>query len=194
MAAKAEIEPGNRERKKVQGINISMAYRKSILLLVDMILINTAALAALLLRFDLSIPKEYMQIYLQNGIFTTAVMIITFYIFDLYQSVWSYASLDELSYVVGSSITGITVLFLVYNYILSVKFPLSIACIIISAILLVAPMMFVGFTALSVEISMKRFAPYLSAHSATFIVPKTLFLMASAGQFSISGTCLWAAA
>ena len=123
MAAKAEIEPGNRERKKVQGINISMAYRKSILLLVDMILINTAALAALLLRFDLSIPKEYMQIYLQNGIFTTAVMIITFYIFDLYQSVWSYASLDELSYVVGSSITGITVLFLVYNYILSVKFP-----------------------------------------------------------------------
>ncbi|NLK90955.1 MAG: hypothetical protein GX274_05175, partial [Clostridiales bacterium] len=112
MAAKAEIEPGNRERKKVQGINISMAYRKSILLLVDMILINTAALAALLLRFDLSIPKEYMQIYLQNGIFTTAVMIITFYIFDLYQSVWSYASLDELSYVVGSSITGITVLFL----------------------------------------------------------------------------------
>lgn len=123
MAAKAEIEPGNREIKKVQGINISMAYRKLILLLVDMILINTAALAALLLRFDLSIPKEYMQIYLQNGIFTTAVMIITFYIFDLYRSVWSYASLDELSYVVGSSITGITVLFLVYNYILSVKFP-----------------------------------------------------------------------
>ncbi len=123
MASSAEVEPGSRERKKVQGINVSMAYRKLILLLVDIILINMAALTALLLRFDLSIPKEYMQTYLQNGIFTTAVMIITFYIFDLYRSVWSYAGLDELGYVVGSSMAGSTVLFLAYNYILSVKFP-----------------------------------------------------------------------
>ena len=54
----------------------------------------------------------------------------------------------------------------------------------------VAPITFVGFTALSVDIRIKRFAPYLSATLAVFKVPKTLFFTASFGESSISGTCL----
>ena len=42
--------------------------------------------------------------------------------------------------------------------------------IIISQILFVAPITFVGFTALSVDIRIKRFAPYLSATLAVFKV------------------------
>jgi FlaA1/EpsC-like NDP-sugar epimerase len=125
MTADTNTEPGNRERKKLRGINLSIAYRKLTLLLIDIVLINIAGLAALLLRFDFSIPREYMQIYLQTGVFTTTVMIIIFYVFDLYQSVWCYAGLDELIYVVTSSTAGSTILFLVYNYILDIRFPRS---------------------------------------------------------------------
>ena len=67
---------------------------------------------------------------------------------------------------------------------------LSIACIIISHILFEAPITFVGLTALSVEINTNLSAPYLCAHSATFNVPITLFLIASSGLRSIRGTCL----
>ena len=45
---------------------------------------------------------------------------------------------------------------------------LVVGSIIISHIRLLAPIMLVGFTALSVEISANFFAPYLSAHCAVF--------------------------
>ena len=67
-------------------------------------------------------------------------------------------------------------------------------CTIISQIRFVAPIMFVGFTALSVEINTNRFAPCLSAACTVLSVPNTLFLIASFGDTSISGTCLCAAA
>ena len=75
-----------------------------------------------------------------------------------------------------------------------VLLPLFIPWITISASLLEAPMILVGFTALSVEIRTNLLLPYLSAHSATFKVPNTLFFIASIGLCSIKGTCLWAAA
>ena len=65
---------------------------------------------------------------------------------------------------------------------------------IISQIRFEAPMMFVGFTALSVEIMTKRSVPYIAAAMAVLKVPNTLFLMASHGLSSIRGTCLCAAA
>lgn len=63
-------------------------------------------------------------------------------------------------------------------------------CTVNSAILLVAPMMLLGFTALSVEIIKKRSAPKSMAVSATVRVPRTLFRIASLQLDSIMGTCL----
>ena len=63
-----------------------------------------------------------------------------------------------------------------------------------SQIRLEAPMILVGRTALSVEISTIFSALKRSAAFATRYVPSTLFLIASLGLSSISGTCLWAAA
>ena len=67
-------------------------------------------------------------------------------------------------------------------------------CTISSVMRLVAPITLVGLTALSVDSCTYCFTPYLSAQSATFSVPPTLFFTASAGLSSISGTCLCAAA
>ena len=76
----------------------------------------------------------------------------------------------------------------------SVLLSLFFACTIISHNLFVAPIILVGFTALSVEININLFTPYFSAQLATLYVPNTLFLIASNGLVSISGTCLCAAA
>ncbi len=76
----------------------------------------------------------------------------------------------------------------------SVWLLLSIVWIIISAMRLVAPITLVGLTALSDEMSTKLFAPYSSAHRATFNVPNTLFFTASRTFDSKRGTCLCAAA
>ena len=76
----------------------------------------------------------------------------------------------------------------------SVLLTLFLACTIISQTLLLAPIMFVGFTALSVEINTNFSTPYSSAQFTTLYVPNTLLCIASNGLFSISGTCLCAAA
>src|SRR5437868_2433924 len=55
------------------------------------------------------------------------------------------------------------------------------ACTYISARRLVAPMTLVGLMALSVEIRMKRSTPNSRARSASWAVPRLLFLMASPG-------------
>ena len=52
----------------------------------------------------------------------------------------------------------------------------------------------VGRTALSVEMSTRCSTPNSAASSATFRVPRTLLVTASAMFASISGTCLCAAA
>ena len=67
-------------------------------------------------------------------------------------------------------------------------------CMSISVMRLVAPITLVGFTALSVDISTSRFTPCSEADISRLRVPNTLFFMASAGEVSMAGTCLWAAA
>ncbi len=60
----------------------------------------------------------------------------------------------------------------------------------ISATRLQAPITLVGFTALSVEIITNERTPYSSARSARWNVASAVFLTASPGLASISGTCL----
>ncbi|QUH19072.1 nucleoside-diphosphate sugar epimerase/dehydratase [Alkaliphilus sp. B6464] len=125
MTTGVEIELSQKKKKRSKRVNLSIVHRKLILLLTDIILINISGLTALLLRFDFSIPSEFLQTYLEYWILTTFIMIITFYGFNLYQSVWRYASLDELVYVVFSSVVGSAALFFMYNFILNIKFPRS---------------------------------------------------------------------
>ena len=65
---------------------------------------------------------------------------------------------------------------------------------ITSASPLVAPMIEVGRTALSVEINTRCVTSNSTDASTTFRVPSTLFVIASTTFSSISGTCLCAAA
>ena len=69
-----------------------------------------------------------------------------------------------------------------------------IAIIASSAARLVLPMTETGFTALSVEISTKRFTANSDESAASFLVASVLLRSPSCGFISTIGTCLYAAA
>ena len=93
-----------------------IAYKKSILILIDLILINLSYLLAVYLRYDYGNFKEYF--YEEKGIFIliTFAYLIVFYLFKLYESLWSYASIDEFLMVIGACLVGNLIVFLGSNF------------------------------------------------------------------------------
>ena len=85
--------------------------RKLVLLIVDIILINVSAYLTLNLRFDFDIPTTYIGIYEENMIRYTAVVIVTYYVFKAYKSLWRYASIEELIAIGFASVISMIVLY-----------------------------------------------------------------------------------
>ena len=81
------------------------------LLILDLLAINFSALAALLVRFEFSIgaleESEFVLSYLEIAPVYSVVSIILFALFHLYQSLWRYASIDELRYILYSAIAAV---------------------------------------------------------------------------------------
>ncbi len=64
------------------------------LVLYDIVAVNFSYFFGLLIRFDLrysSIPKEYLNAFIKFAPFYTAFVIIIFYVFRLYNSLWRFA-------------------------------------------------------------------------------------------------------
>ena len=93
-----------------------------ILLLMDIVLVNTAFLLSLLLRFEADIDPKYIELYKQNYIVLTLVMIVVFFMFNLYKSLWRYASVREMLQIVTACILGSGILFGV-GYMQNSQFP-----------------------------------------------------------------------
>lgn len=109
----------------IKGFNLNFTYRKSLLLLLDIVLINVASLGAVFLRTDFRIPEAYLYSFQKTCIVTTLVLLIIFRIFNLYKSVWRYASIEEMNNVIFASITGGGILFVLYEHIWNINFPRS---------------------------------------------------------------------
>lgn len=77
------------------------------LLLMDILLVNAAVFAALLIRFEFQmgdvVESGFAQNYLKLAPIHTAVSIGVFALFRLYRSLWEYASIDELRYIILAS-------------------------------------------------------------------------------------------
>lgn len=86
--------------------NLDITKRRLALILLDSLLINLSAIAAILLKFDFYIPPKYIHIYKGYGLMSTLIMLIVYYLFNLYKSLWRYASIDELISVVLASGSG----------------------------------------------------------------------------------------
>ncbi len=96
-----------------------MKNKKVILFLfLDLISISLSYYLALLLRFDLGVASNYFQFYYDNVVTVTIMKLGVFYFFNLYKSLWEYASIDELLEVVFGVIAANTTMlgfFLVTN-------------------------------------------------------------------------------
>lgn len=70
--------------------------RKAFLLVTDILLLNLAIFLALFIRFEGTIQAQYLNYFVNTSLFLTIFNIIVFYLFGLYTSLWTYASIDEL--------------------------------------------------------------------------------------------------
>ncbi|WP_207751298.1 polysaccharide biosynthesis protein [Anaeromonas frigoriresistens] len=84
-----------------------------------------AFLVSFYLRFDTSVPQNILQLYIDNIIAITLIKILIFSLFGIYNSLWRYASIDELVQVISAVIVANTAV-LSYLYIRQIHFPRSI--------------------------------------------------------------------
>ncbi len=76
----------------------------------DVIAVNLAWFAALVLRFDGKIPSLYLDNWLGIALLVTLIRISVFYFFKLYRSLWSYSSVPEFFLVVkGVSVSTLII-------------------------------------------------------------------------------------
>jgi len=99
--------------------------RKSILIITDIILVNMAIYMALLLRFDGRIMPQYRDMYYGTFIILTSIKIIVYLAMGLYNSLWRYASIDELIQVFFATAIE-TALCYLYGEFFGVRLPRSV--------------------------------------------------------------------
>ncbi|MCY6370515.1 polysaccharide biosynthesis protein [Clostridium ganghwense] len=87
-------------------------------LVLDIILVSISLYFALLLRFDFKIPGEYITFLKLSIIPVILITIFCNKVFNLYDFIWKYASVDELISIIYSvSISNI--IFILYSYLVS---------------------------------------------------------------------------
>lgn len=75
--------------------------RKYYLIAFDVLVINIAIILAILLRYG-QLPEEQMNFFVEVVLIINVGKIIIFQLFSLYDSVWEYASIEELIRIVGA--------------------------------------------------------------------------------------------
>ncbi|MCY6353867.1 polysaccharide biosynthesis protein [Clostridium sp. ZS2-4] len=88
--------------------------------ILDIILVAISLYLALILRFDFKIPTEYITFFNVSIIPVILIIVLCNKIFNLYDFIWKYASIDELISIIYSvSISNI--IFILYSYFVSYK-------------------------------------------------------------------------
>lgn len=90
----------------------SKVYLANVMLTIyDLLAITLSYFLALFFRFDLkysSMPEDYLETFLKSIAIYAIFCAVVFWIFKLYSSIWRFASVIELSMIVGATIiTGI---------------------------------------------------------------------------------------
>ncbi|HHV18789.1 MAG TPA: polysaccharide biosynthesis protein [Thermoanaerobacterales bacterium] len=93
--------------------------------ILDIGIINITLYLSLVLRFDSDIPLQYFALFKETYIVVTIIALCSFLVFNLYNRIWKYASIDELiSIVLATSFGTLTVLG--YTFMMGQTFPRSI--------------------------------------------------------------------
>ncbi|MEG0641867.1 MAG: polysaccharide biosynthesis protein, partial [Clostridium sp.] len=93
--------------------------------ILDVIFVNAAIFAAYFVRFSWSIPQANLNIYYKSFIPISIIMLLSFWFFRLYKSVWRYASIIELMYVIMAVAVG-ALASLIYGIMVGYRLPISV--------------------------------------------------------------------
>lgn len=88
-------------------MNAKLTIRRLCLVCYDMAAVALSGYLALLLRFDLhpnKIPTHYLEVLWQTMWFAMLITIVVFAAFRLYSSLWMYAGLTEMMYMVAACV------------------------------------------------------------------------------------------
>ena len=117
----------------------SKKKRQIILLLIDIAIIVGSEYFSLFMRFNIDgafgIPNQYMQTFIHCLPIDIIITIIIFWIFKLYHSVWTYASIDEIIKIFKGTVVAV-VIQVVYKTLFNFDMPRSFyimdgACLLI---------------------------------------------------------------
>lgn len=100
-------------------------WRITMLALIDIALINLAYLTSFYFRFEKAIPRTYIDIYKYSIFFIIALYLLSFYFCKLYESLWTYAGIDEFLLSIGGCIMP-GVFILIFNSIFQSQIPYSV--------------------------------------------------------------------
>ena len=87
------------------------------LLFLDALMINASVLASLLIRFEFSIQAlsaaGFVENYLRIAPLFTLISLLFFSVFRLYRSLWAYASIEELAFILMAVLSSDLALILI---------------------------------------------------------------------------------
>lgn len=84
--------------------------RKSMLVIVDILLINLAYFIAYELRFEFFVPEFHTQILLRTFLLVTFVHLLFYILLGMYNSLWRYMSIDELfKLIIAATLSSIAI-------------------------------------------------------------------------------------
>lgn len=95
------------EKKKRKPFNVKLFYRRTCLIIYDIISVILASYLAIIIRYEFdvdSIPKHFLrpiELFLPINIILT---LLIFYVFHLYSSLWAYAGETELQNIIVSCV------------------------------------------------------------------------------------------
>lgn len=107
-------------------IHMNRHVNQILLAILDVIFVNAAIFASYLVRFSWEIPDVYLDTYYKSFIPVSIIMIISFWFFRLYKSVWRYASITELMYIIMAVAVGSFGSLIYGVFVIDRRFPLSV--------------------------------------------------------------------
>lgn len=105
---------------------LKVAYRRTIVVVFELILVVLSNYLAFLLRFDGNIPLVYLSSFTQAIPFVLGIRALMFIPFRLYEGLWRYTSVWDLRNIAAAVASSTAVVSLVVFFILDLPYPRSI--------------------------------------------------------------------
>lgn len=108
---------------------MSRKIRRYYLMIFDVLVINISMIFALALKFDFHIPSNQWAFFFQIAVIVTIGKIAIYHVFSLYNSIWEYASIEELIRIVFAVVVA-SFFGIIYTF--SQGSTLPVACLIMT--------------------------------------------------------------